>query len=464
MLALPWAFLQSGTVLSTLIMILSVLLCCVSCDYLLASIARAQYFFQWKQQQQQQQKKKRNEIAACAADMEAMSLLGIYNGDDSSASCIKESSSLDALVVQPGLLDLPDACTLFLGRIGNIGYCFCIVCVLFGYLWGYCSEFGRALAEALPIQNADSYRFWVLIFASLVVPISCLELKEQVCLQTSISMLAMLLSMVVIISPLFAEYTDSVQFGSQTHAIGAPLWDVTGLYKTFPIICFSLVFHHSVGTLSVDVKDKSQLDNIFFITLLIVGLIYLLIGLVGASYFGTYIDQSYNVNWGVYHGGTGHIVPTGDRFGIAPWAMAVSWGVVCSPALIVFSAFPLDAVVLGNTLRDFCIAPHDRNGNIDRKVTIFFRCLASVPPVGMSLYIRELGKISNITGLSCIAILCIFPPLLFMQSDRKLRDHGLMTTMTIYGRFGSSFVMARGVLLFGILSVGASLLLLILGK
>ena len=77
---------------------------------------------------------------------------------------------------------------------------------------------------------------------------------------------------------------------------------------------------------------------------------YALIGLILGSNFGGNIEQSSNLNWKNFTGGTAVYNDDGQIISIAWWAKAISLYVLCFPALDVISAFPLNAITLGNNM------------------------------------------------------------------------------------------------------------------
>jgi len=67
------------------------------------------------------------------------------------------------------------------------------------------------------------------------------------------------------------------------------------------------------------------------------GISYLSIGCILGYFFGVNIQQSSNLNWKVFTSP-------------APWAKPISLYIVSFPAIDVLSAFPLNAITLGNNL------------------------------------------------------------------------------------------------------------------
>ena len=159
----------------------------------------------------------------------------------------------------------------------------------------------------------------------------------------------------------------------------------------------------------------------------------------------------------------------------------IRWFIVLFPALDVTSAFPLNAIVLGNNLTHFSSpltaasgatsgagtgqhheqtaistpgsprtpAIHDTNtttrstigwiytwdtAEVERSIRrlvrricrisvrkrkIFMRLLAAVPPLLGAAYIHDLGKVTDFTGITALAIAFVFPAILAIASERK---------------------------------------------
>lgn len=97
---------------------------------------------------------------------------------------------------------------------------------------------------------------------------------------------------------------------------------------------------NAVGIVSNETLIKQSLVSVFRATVICITVAYIWIAIVLASAFGEHIEQSSNLMWNDYTGGSAK----------AGWCKAISLYVVCFPALDVVSAFPLNAITLGNSL------------------------------------------------------------------------------------------------------------------
>jgi Transmembrane amino acid transporter protein len=89
-------------------------------------------------------------------------------------------------------------CRVFLGKTGLRLYTTFICLYIYCTLWAYTSVFASAMAQTIPlrwgnnghdVEDEDfSYLVFALVFAALVVPLSCMELHEQVTMQVALTM------------------------------------------------------------------------------------------------------------------------------------------------------------------------------------------------------------------------------------------------------------------------------------
>jgi len=348
----------------------------------------------------------------------------------------------ESLIVGEHKIDLPELCQIFLGEWGFNAYAIAILCYSYGFLWAYASVFGSAMATVLPLGDIDSYPLYILLFALIVVPMSFLELSEQVTVQVFLSGCRFLMIFLMVGTPILAAFANRhgvAYFEDQLEPEGASLICVSGIKKMLSIVVFSALFHQNIPSLADEATDKSQLGTVFGITLVLCGVSYSFIGIIGAWYFGSGIEPSSNLNWAHFHG-----------FG---WlSTAISFYVVCFPAIDVVSAYPLNAFTLACNLMGIRYKEKIHEVKHDKQIRSFCKALSCLPPLFGALIERDLGLITDYTGLAGLAIGICFPALLFIFSERKMKDFGY-PTVTYYKRFGSSTVSAYMVLAFGVSSI-----------
>ena len=170
---------------------------------------------------------------------------------------------------------------------------------MYGCLWAYTAVFANASASALPFPKSwglgdDDYLIWVGVFSLLVVPFTCMELKEQVGVQVFLSgcRFAMVVLMVFSVSVAMLasagedKANEKPQFDDQSDAEGSNLFNLSGFYKILPIAVYANIFHHSIPGLSMPVENKEMLAKIFERVFIFMFVAYGLIGVVVAWYFG----------------------------------------------------------------------------------------------------------------------------------------------------------------------------------
>jgi len=295
-----------------------------------------------------------------------------------------------------------------------------------------------------------------------------MELNEQVTVQVILAacrfLMVFLMTFTVLFSPDDGNHLENVTSATISSSTSS-LINLSGLYHTFPIIVYAFIFHHSIPGLShtVSKSNKRHLKSIFQFTFLISGLGYTFVGICVGAYFGANIHQSSNLNWIEFRGGTGELVLEMDSHGnvihsywtnVAWWAKAISFFIVCFPALDVASAFPLNAITLGNNL----MGSIDRKDNYTVEIHPYrrymFRLIASIPPIIGAIFIRELGVITDYAGAVGFIIAFSFPALIFLSSEKKKyatnSSNKIQTMETYYHGLGSNYVCAIFVCLFGV--------------
>ena len=148
-----------------------------------------------------------------------------------------------------------------------------------------------------------------------------------------------------------------------------------------------------------------------------------------STYFGEHTKVASNLNWRTYVGdGASGSTSTSSTWDVV--GRLVSFFVVLFPAMDVASAYPLNAITLGNNLMcaafgsDTRLLLHMEKSRLHRSG---FRLLAAVPPILLALVESNLGKITDFTGLTGFAVAFIFPALLSIYSEQRLAELGLET-------------------------------------
>lgn len=118
------------------------------------------------------------------------------------------------------------------------------------------------------------------------------------------------------------------------------------------------------------------------------------------------------------------------------------------PAVDVVSAYPLNAITLGNNLLGAVYGKRIHEVEKNRLIRTAFRLLASVPPIVFGILVRELGVITDYTGTTGFLIGLCIPAILYMSS-KAIAARKNFATDTHYTSYGSTTTVARIMLWFG---------------
>lgn len=143
--------------------------------------------------------------------------------------------------------------------------------------------------------------------------------------------------------------------------------------------------------------------------------------------------------------------------GVPMYARLLSFFVVLFPAFDVASAYPLNAYTLGNNIMSAWYGHDMRKEEKRRWKSNLFRLIAAVPPIVGARFVRDLGSITDYTGLIAFVIMFIFPALLSRASQLKLQSVNLNTQTIHSSCFTSCFfqylVLFTGIVLLVLVSV-----------
>lgn len=388
--------------------------------------------------------------------------------------------------------EVAELCQLFLGKWGKVTYTILVGLYLYGTLTAYATVFAKSLSERIHIfdHSMDTsvsappstslaagvdYYVYLIIFTSIVAPLSCMELKEQVIVQVILS-LCRVLMLVLMIGTIWIStyYCASVErqcgvFGDYVYhpsSANSILYDMdlSKVYELLPLLGYAFIMHHSIPALSHPVDrdivnalpaslNTYSLHHVFVAAMAICTLSYGLVGVVVGLYFRDAVSTTANLNWLHYGEANGSVL------------RMISCYIVLFPALDVASAFPLNAITLGNSLcsyftqgsknqnrgssvgylydsdesaevnddEDNATAPQVSSEQVEPKVNIIiYRLIAVLPAVLVAATGYDLTVITQFTGVCGFYIAYVIPALLSLYSERKLiRRYGIINTNTI---------------------------------
>lgn len=274
--------------------------------------------------------------------------------------------------------------------------------VLFFSLSGTLSAvFGQALADGLPISGSSNnddngdvfgnYRIYILIFAAVVVPLSCFPIGEQIWFQIGFLCLRMLMVCLMIATTVVAFVSPVAQFGSQVGAAGdVPLFNFQNTIGAAVICVFSTAYQFTVPSLTNETANKKAMVPVIKRSVSFVYFSNLVLSMVVAVFFGAATATSSNLNWVDFHGGTwdGEGEVSENR---AVWASCISQYIVLFAAIDGLAIYPLCCISLGEILMGAVFqeeAHHVETHNW--KIRTTFRLCACLPQLVGAMLVNNL--------------------------------------------------------------------------
>lgn len=254
-------------------------------------------------------------------------------------------------------LEVMDLVEEFLGFWGKVGYQGPLMTLTYVGLLAYCQVFnGTFISQLWPSAPAFLPPF---IFSVIVVPLSCFDLSEQIAAQVTMSILRFCALGALLFGTCFALVFDWEHAAANQHSsfrvskvdspTPVPLLDWQGFGVMFTTAIFSQLFQHSVPGLirPLSEENKRHIPAIFKYAVLTTASLYISTGIVCVLYFGDKVQQSVNLNFVDFFWGADVQTLSVVTF---VCLKAVSMTVVLFPALDTLSVFPLIAITLGNNL------------------------------------------------------------------------------------------------------------------
>lgn len=371
------------------------------------------------------------------------------NFELSKASNFEEESEVLELVLR------------FLGPWGKTFYQTILMMLMFVGLIAYTQVFVNTFISQ--IYPGVSTLLPSLLFGIIAIPLSCIDLAEQISVQVIMSILRFVSLATLLFGTIVAMVIDpssNIQ-NSQSNLSIPSYYKFSGFGLMFTTAIFSQLFQHSVPGLirPLPQSDKKYVSSIFSWALITTGSIYILTGTICALYFGSNINQAINLNFVNYYWG---LSPPKEDDNISDYLYFyfikfLSMLIVLFPALDTLSVFPLIANTLGNnfhaafpkgykkTTQFLQILPHSfvdyllrlvsnsshsttiaystSNSHLTRQLTLrLWRLLAAFPPVLISIYVTNLSLTLQFAGVCGVLVALVVPALLQYYSLQEVPD------------------------------------------
>ena len=327
-LSLPWAFNQSGLLLSFLVMLIVSIPLYIAILFNLETMARANIIDHL---------------------IKSPNFKFYTTTNTPTPTMISNDINVNnLLLVGEERYEVSDLCSIFIGKWTKLLFLFFISIYSYGCLWSYCAVFSRALASTFPLgDEIDSYVIYLILYALIVIPLTCMEVTEQIYVQVFLAFCRLAVVIFMVGTAIFGFISNSELFDERIdyYSNTTHLFNWNSIHIILPIATFAFIFTHNVPVISEPVDDKSKLHWIYLATVFICFLGYCSIGIMVSIYFGDDIQSSCNLNWST---------PSNKHSSSVLYRL-ISLYIVIFPALDVVSAFPLNAITLGKASTLFYI-------------------------------------------------------------------------------------------------------------
>ncbi len=379
----------------------------------------------------------------------------------------------------------------FYGPIGQRIYELCVIAYMGCAMWSYGTIFASSMALSVPIPWFTSvnechvteacpwrcdvaYIAFLVVFAVIVVPMSCSEMKEQVVVQVALTLFRFVAIGTMVVTILIAIFRQP--FGPESRQTipytlkDIKLADYRGIGHIFSVSLFAQLMHHSTTPLVSILTNKRRARLMFMLALGTTCFLYIFLGIVASLYFGQSIADVASLQWMSYTAESGHRVIH---------AVIISYLVIMFPPLDLLSAFPLNGVTLGNNLRTAIPFKLTRPGTFlfehPKALKVGMRLVAVIPPLLLASIFRKPTVVIELGGMFGFMLIFFAPALIQIKSRIRCKklireqphlagDHPRRALNTPYGWIFSHSAFAWTVLIVGTLCLLFSIFLFITGQ
>jgi hypothetical protein len=272
-LALPRAYVQAGLVLSMIVLVITCSIVSVTVRYEVEVMARAEAVVKSKLMPEAPPLRGSltpprralraglhdGSVAAAAAELQPLQPLKQRSQTGSS-----QHSSIYKL--SHHTFQVSELCELFGGPSVRCAYDLTMVLYMFTTLWGYTAVFGKAMSANAPLPGLDddqTYVAYVALFAAIVVPLSVVDVKEQVPFQILMTWLRFLTAVAmtgtVAVAWITGVHAFKTQRGGGVHGGPVDLFRFSGLRTIIPSVLFAVMLNSSVPVVVQALADKRQI-------------------------------------------------------------------------------------------------------------------------------------------------------------------------------------------------------------
>lgn len=246
------------------------------------------------------------------------------------SSTSKEMPEFRVLITRK--FEISELCEIFLFPWSKYVYLVLLILLTFFACVSYSTVAGSSWAEILPLDShtllecdipefnhvippthacRNLYRLCLFFFACIVVPLSLLELREQIWVQVTLGLMRFFTIGCIIIyclvklisdSP-FADCGDGSGHGSGGNESDQCMADVFTHFSAkewlfaIPVFVYASILHQGVPSLTHPVKQKKWLRAYFNSLYIIIVTLYTFLGIVVSLWFNSEISGTCTLNW-----------------------------------------------------------------------------------------------------------------------------------------------------------------------
>jgi hypothetical protein len=322
-------------------------------------------------------------------------------------------------IITNRMINSPDIMKLVFGdKIGAL-YLFGLFLYQFGTMVAYGSIFASSFASNVPLGNnntcdiysADGFyndcrwKYWVflLIFWVLTTYMTIKGIEEQQIVQFSMSVLRFVVMFSIIVTCVvdIALHRNN-QDSDYNDATMPPLVVPENIGHAIPIILFASTYQVQIPTISETINNKQRnlpiLNTMAVFTCFV---LYTTLGLI-TSVAINHVPSMTSLSYRNYTAGY-------SRSGRPFWTYFFEYLIIISPALDVFSAFPLQALTISEAILTWKYGGNKEE--IDKRILYFVRFGIASLPIVISFIVYNLGAILDWVGLIGFLVVQIMIPL-----------------------------------------------------
>ena len=145
----------------------------------------------------------------------------------------------------------------------------------------------------------DAYRFCVMIFALIVIPLSLLELTDQKYLQVLLGLMRFFTVICIVVFCIAKLITDphgnaGHKYNNTNYDYGHELFkfDYSGWLLSVPVLAYGQILHMGIPSLTQPVRAKQRLRAFFAAVFTCTTLLYTSLGLLVSLWFKGYVQET----------------------------------------------------------------------------------------------------------------------------------------------------------------------------